>query len=300
MNKTIFKTGLILAFAIFLNSCQSKDDYSGNIAMVDGKAITEEQFSKELDFYQKFYSKKYGEDYLEKEISRSKTNNDQLQKDLIDSMVKDQVMVNDLANNKVKVDDSFSTKLKNDLENKLGGKDSLKANITALGISENQFDQNIYNDSIRKQHYQYFITNSGIKDSEVLNYYQENENLHRQYKYNILIFDKEDDAQKAFDQMKDAKDFTDYLEKTVKNYDILKSDFVYIDDPYLEASKVTEKDKISPVFEYDGKYMILMINSYNDNENELLMSAKDLYQKQKYEQYLNKLVKKSKIRLFVK
>lgn len=268
--------------------------------MVDGKAITEEQFSKELDFYQKFYSKKYGEDYLEKEISRSKTNNDQLQKDLIDSMVKDQVMVNDLANNKVKVDDSFSTKLKNDLENKLGGKDSLKANITALGISENQFDQNLYNDSIRKQHYQYFLSNSGIKDSEVLNYYKENEKLHRQYKYNVLIFEKKEDAQEAFENMKDAKDFNSKLEKVVKNYDIIKSDFVYIDDPYLEASNVKEKNKISPVFEYDGKYMILMINSYNDNENDLLISAKELYQEQKYEQYLNKLVKKSKIRLFIK
>ena len=45
--------------------------------------------------------------------------------------------------------------------------------------------------------------------------------------------------------------------------------------------------------------MILIVNSYNENENELLINVKDIYLKEKYIEYLNKLVKKSKIKLFV-
>lgn len=40
-----------------------------------------------------------------------------------------------------------------------------------------------------------------------------------------------------------------------------------------------------------------MINSYNENENELLMQAKEIYLKDAYRKYLNKLIKSSKIKL---
>lgn len=67
----------------------------------------------------------------------------------------------------------------------------------------------------------------------------------------------------------------------------------------LVESKMSEKDKVSDIFEYNNKYMILMINSYNENENELLMHTKDKYLRDAYNQYLNKLVKSSKIKVFI-
>ena len=67
----------------------------------------------------------------------------------------------------------------------------------------------------------------------------------------------------------------------------------------LKESKSKEVDKVSDLFEYDGNYMILMVNSYNDNENDLLLKAKEVYLEKAYEKYLNKLVKSSKIKLFI-
>ena len=295
----ITKIVTVLCIQLILAAWSSKKDYVGNVAVVDDVAITHDQYAKELDYYQKFYSKRFGENYLDKEVDRNTTINDKLSKELVDSMIKDQVMLNDLKSNGIKIDDSKSTSLKKELEKKLGGKDSLKANFSSLGINENDFNNVLYNDSIRKKHYDFFLSNNDIKDSDVLEFYKANELYQRQYKYNILVFDEEYEAKRAKSNLKSSKDFKRLLNQPVKNYKVINSEFVYKDDPYLVKADILKKDKVSDIFKYDDKYMILMVNSYNDNENDMLINAKEIFLEQKYMDYLNKLVKKSKIRLFI-
>ena len=294
-------TKLLLALLVIisLSSCNNKKEYKNSIAVVGDVPISQELFTKELEYYQKFYSKKYGEDYLNIEVAKGKTNNDILQEELTDSLIKDQLMLNDLKANNIKVDDSKAAELRNDLEDQLGGKDSLKANITAIDLSENDFSDVLYRDSIRKQHYDYFINHNKIKDSEILDYYKKNEKYHRMYKYDVLVFDNENEAKRFKEKIKSSDDFYQYVKNPIKNYDVIRSDFSYIDDPKIEKANVSKKDELSDVFEFDDKFMILMINSYNENENELLIKLKEIYLKESYEKYLNNLTKKTKIRLFV-
>lgn len=294
-------TKLLLALLVIisLSSCNNKKEYKNSIAVVGDVPISQELFTKELEYYQKFYTKKYGEDYLDIEVAKGKTNNDVLQEELTDSLVKDQLMLNDLKANNIKVDDSKAAELRNDLEDNLGGKDSLKANITAIDLSENDFSDVLYRDSIRKQHYDYFINHNKIKDSEILDYYKKNDKYHRMYKYDVLVFDNENEAKRFREKIKSSDDFYQYVKSPIKNYDVIRSDFVYIDDPKIGKASVSKKDELSDVFEFDNKFMILMINSYNENENELLIKLKEIYLKESYEKYLNNLTKKTKIRLFV-
>lgn len=294
-------TKLLLALLVIisLSSCNNKKEYKNSIAVVGDVPISQELFTKELEYYQKFYSKKYGEDYLDIEVAKGKTNNDILQEELTDSLIKDQLMLNDLKANNIKVDDSKAAELRNDLEDQLGGKDSLKANITAIDLSENDFSDVLYRDSIRKQHYDYFINHNKIKDSDILDYYKKNEKYHRMYKYDVLVFDNENEAKRFRENIKSSDDFYQYVKNPIKNYDVIRSDFAYIDDPKIEKANVSKKDELSDVFEFDDKFMILMINSYNENENELLIKLKEIYLKESYEKYLNNLTKKTKIRLFV-
>lgn len=291
----------LLSALIFvsISSCNNKNDYKGNVALVDDVAISQDLYSKELKFYQNFYTKMYGENYLDQEVEKGKTNNKVLEKELVDSLIKDQVMLNDLKDKDVKIDDNKASDLRTKLENELGGKDSLKANLTALGLSEKDFNDILFRDSIRKQHYDYFLAHNNIKDSDILKFYKKNQKYQRMYKYNILVFDSKYEADKAKAKIKSANDYKTYLDKLIKNYEVINSKFAYIDDPYLSLAKVKKLDEISEVFEKDGKFMILRVNSYNENENELLINLKDIYLKESYTDYLNKLTKKSKIRLFI-
>lgn len=292
----------LTSFLLFaaLTSCNSKENPTSNIiASVDGKAITSDLYSKELRFYQSYYSRVYGESYLEDKSKNGKSNDQILREELVDSMIKDQVMKKDLEANSIKLDDSGSNSLKNYLSDKLNGEDSLKANIVALGFNENSINEILYNDSIRKAHFDLFLKKNKVKDTDVLNFYNKNKDLHRLYKYNVLVFDDENAAKITKDKITNAKTFKSYLDKNTRNYSIINSDFVYIDDPILSESKIKEKDKISNIFEYEGKFYILMVNSYNENENELLLKAKDIYLKKAYYDYLNKLIKESKIKVFV-
>lgn len=282
-----------------LSSCKKNKTDEDAIALVDGQAIDRETFDKELEFYLAFYTKKNGDAYLDNKNSKGKTNKEILRDDLLDSMIKDQVMINDLEKKKIEIDDNEANKLRSEMEKELGDKNSLKANINSLNISDADFSDVIFNDSIRKIHYDYFLTHNKIKDSEILEYYKENEDFHKMYKYNVLVFDSKDMAEKTRSSIKNQVDFRKALKNPVRDYEIINSDFVYKDDPLLMESKISEKDNVSEIFKDNNKYMILMINSYNENENDLLMHLKDKYLKDAYDQYLNKLIKSSKIKVFI-
>ncbi|MFO3667066.1 MULTISPECIES: SurA N-terminal domain-containing protein [Anaerococcus] len=289
----------LTCISFLLASCNKGPDTSSAVALVDNKAIDKDTYNSELEFYLNYYSNKYGPNYLESKDKAGKTKKESLQEKLLESMIKDQVMLNDLEKHKIEIDDNTANKIRSEMEKKLGDKDSLKANIKALNVSDSEFSDIIFNDSIRRMHYDFFLSNSGIKDSEILKHYKENEQLHKMYKYNMLKFDDKIEAERIKSIIKSQLDFRKLLTNSIKSYDVFNSDFVYEDDPILLASKVKEKDKVSEIFEYDGKYNILMVNSYNENENELLMQAKEIYLKDAYRKYLNKLIKSSKIKLFI-
>ena len=295
-NKLIFYT--ILAVLV-LTGCKRSSNNTDAIATVDDKEISSKDYSKELKFYQSYYSKLYGDNYLSDKNKNGLTNDEILRKELLDSMIKDKIMLSDLERNKIKLDDNNVIKLTNNLKKYMNGEDSLGANVDALNANGNLFNAIIFNDAIRKSHYEMFVSKQSVRDSDVLDFYKKNKKYQKMYKYNLIVFDDENEAKNIKKNITNAKKFNEYLNKSVRNYDIVNSEFVYSDDEVLKASKLTEKNRPSDVFKYNDKYIIAMINSYNENENELLMNAKSVYQKKAYEDYLNKLIKSSKIKVYI-
>lgn len=288
-----------LLLILIISSCSNKIDSKNNVAMVGSNYISKDLYSKELNFYSHYYSKKYGNNYLNEKDKKGNSNFDNLKEDLLDSLIKDEIMLIDLKNNKIKVDNNDAEKLYNQLAQQIYGRDSLNVNLKAIDSDETTFNDILYRDSIRKAHYEMFLKNANIKDQEVYDFYKENKDMQRQYKYNALIFDNDLEAEKVLDKIKSNQDFKKYLNAKIKNYDVKTSDFVYEDDPMLKKSGMKDKDTVSDMFEFDGKKVILMINSYNENENELLLAAKEKYMKESYDKYLKDLIKKSKIRVFI-
>lgn len=295
-NKLIFYT--ILAVLV-LTGCKRSSNNTDAIATVDDKEISSKDYSKELKFYQSYYSKLYGDNYLSDKNKNGLTNDEILRKELLDSMIKDKIMLSDLEKNKIKLDDNNVIKLTNNLKKSMNGEDSLGANVDALNANGNLFNEIIFNDAIRKSHYEMFVSKQSVRDSDVLDFYKKNKKYQKMYKYNLIVFDDENEAKNIKKNITNAKKFNEYLNESVRNYDIVNSEFVYSDDEVLKASKLTEKNRPSDVFKYNDKYIIAMINSYNENENELLMNAKSVYQKKAYEDYLNKLIKSSKIKVYI-
>lgn len=224
-------------YIIFISFCNKGPDTSSAVALVDNKAIDKDTYNSELEFYLNYYSNKYGPNYLESKDKAGKTKKESLQEKLLESMIKDQVMLNDLEKHKIEIDDNTANKIRSEMEKKLGDKDSLKANIKALNVSDSEFSDIIFNDSIRRMHYDFFLSNSGIKDSEILKHYKENEQLHKMYKYNMLKFDDKIEAERIKSIIKSQLDFRKLLTNSIKSYDVFNSDFVYEDDPILQHPK---------------------------------------------------------------
>ena len=114
---------------ILFTSCNENIKDDNTVALVDGNSIDKNTFEKELSFYSSYYTKRYGDSYLETKNNKDKTNKEKLREDLLDSMIKDQVMLNDLISKKVEIDDNSASKLRNEIEKGLGDKNSLKVCI---------------------------------------------------------------------------------------------------------------------------------------------------------------------------
>lgn len=297
--KLLQKIVIISLLFLLPTSCQNKVNTQDNVAVVDGEYITKDLYSRELTFYSSFYTKKYGENYLNKEDKAGLSNYEKLENDLLDSLILDQVMLNDLKDKKVKINNVEYNNLEKELVSDLKSKDSLKANIEAINSDELSFSDALFRDSIKFEHKKMFDKNNKIKDKEILEYYKDNPYLQKMYKYNALVFDDKIEAEKIHSKIKNNQDFRNAMSKDVKNYDVYSSDFVYEDDKLLQVSGMKKLDQVSKVFEYDGKFFILMINSYNENENDLLIKAKEYYLDLEYQNYLKDLIKKSNIKVFV-
>lgn len=298
-NKKKIAILIISLFCIFSTSCSKEFDKDKYVAVVDNEGISKKLFEKELSYYQKYYIEKYGDTFLEKKSKKGDSNYKKLESDLLDSLVIDQVMVNDLKKNKVKVTKNDSKETIDKLSEKISSKDSLIENIKTFGVSEDEFDEITYQDSIRKKHYDYFLNKNNIKDSEILKYFEENKNLQKKYKYDCLIFDDKNEAIKVRESIKNSEDFKKKMKSKIKNYDVYRSDFVYIDDPLLKKSSIIKVNEMSNIFNFKDSYVILMINSENKNEKNLLIDAKEIYLENEYNKYLEKLIKNSNIKLFI-
>ena len=297
MMKVQIKKIILIAISLFsltLTACSKKIDKSKYVATVNDRLISKEVFKKELSFYQKFYLKKNGSDFLNEE---NKEND--LEKSLLDSLIKDQIMLIDLNENKVDISKNDSLNLIESLADKIGDEKSLLANLEAFGSDESEFSEIAFNDSIRKKHWEYFLKNYKVKDEEVIEFLNSNDKLQKQYKYDLLIFDDEIEANKVRNNIKNYSDFKKYLESPVRNYKVFKSDFTYINDEILKKSKINEKSEVSKIIKQDNKYYILAINSTNTDKKDLLIKAKEIYIKNKYDQYLKNLFKDANIRVFI-
>lgn len=291
---------LIISFiCIFLTSCSNKFDKNKYVAVVNNEGISKTLFEKELSFYQKYYIKKYGDDFLEKKSKKGDSNYKNLESALLDSLIIDQVMLNDLEKNKIKVTKNDSKDTINKLIDQITSKDSLLENVKTFGVSEDEFDEITYQDSIREKHYNYFLNKSDVKDSEILKFFEDKKNLQKKYKYDCLIFDDKNEAIKVRATIKNSEDFKNKMKNKIKNYDVYRSDFVYQDDALLKKSSISEVNNPGNIFKYKDSYIILMINSENKNKNSLLTDAKEIYLENEYNNYLEKLIKNSNIKLFI-
>ncbi|MDD7306305.1 MAG: peptidylprolyl isomerase [Peptoniphilaceae bacterium] len=299
LQKALQKIIIISACLLVASSCQKNVNTQDNVAMVDGEYITKDLYTRELTFYSSYYAKKYGENYLNSKDKSGLSNYQILEKDLLDSLIKDQVMLNDLNKHDYKINNVEYEKLQKELIKELKNKESLIANVEAINSDELSFSDILYRDSIKYEHRKMFEKINDVKDKEVLDYYKNNKKFHRMYKYNALVFDDKNEAEKINNQIKNNQDFKSMMNKKVRNFDTLISDFVYDDDELLKESNIRKKDQVSKIFEYKDKYYILMINSYNENENDLLINTKKYYLDLQYQDYLKDLIKKSKIRIFV-
>ncbi|WP_236785456.1 SurA N-terminal domain-containing protein [Anaerococcus ihuae] len=298
-NKKKIAILIISVFCIFLTSCSKKFDKDKYVAVVDDEGISKELFEKELSYYQKYYIKKYGDNFLEEKSKKGNSNYKKLESELLDSIVMDQVMVNDLKKNNVKVTKNDSKEAIDKLSEKISSKDSLLENVKTFGVSEDEFDEITYQDSIRKKHFDYFLNNNNVKDTEVLKYFEENKNLQKKYKYDCLIFDDKNEAIKVRESIKNSEDFKNKMKSRIRNYDVYRSDFVYKDDALLKKSSLSKVNIVGNVFKFKDSYIIFMINSENKNKKNLLLDAKEIYLENEYNKYLEKLIKNSNIKLFI-
>ncbi|MDY3738279.1 MAG: SurA N-terminal domain-containing protein [Peptoniphilaceae bacterium] len=289
---------LISIFTLFflITSCKNQSD--DNIAKVNQTFITKSEFESQLSFYSRFLTEKNGEDYLSKKDNHGEMNLKKLENDILNSLILEVIMLDDLEKNNIEISKNDINELENEQISALYGEDSLKANLNAFDSSLEEYENILYYDSIRERHKKFVLDNMKISDKEVINKFKSEKNLQAQYKYTAFKFDDLNEAKKVYSKLKNSKDFLDYKDRILKNFDIVTSDYVYSDDEILKKSDMILEDRISKIFEFNSKYYILMIEDKNTDTIVLLNKAKEKISEEKYNEYLKKLFRSSKIKIY--
>lgn len=284
-------------FVFSLQACAKKN--SDTVAEVNSEKISRIDFDNNYNFYKKYYDMKYGIDYLEGEYNPLKSNKEKLREDILDSLIHEKIIADYLKKKSIKVTKDDIDKLKQESLNASYDKDSLKANIAAFDENLDDYDRILEKSAVIERYKRYFRDNFKVSDKKIVEYFKKNRNLQRQYKYSAIEFESKKACDMALKKIKNEVDFTSFYDNNISNYKSFKSDFVYADDPLLSRSKMIEKNKISDVFEKNDKYYIIMINSVNDNVNDLLVKAKEHYINEKMKSDYKRIIKKAKVKIFL-
>lgn len=285
----------LLFILSFLTSC--RNDVK-NVARVNQTYITKQEFDNQLSFYTRFFTEKYGSEYLNKKASNGKTNIENLQNDILNSMIFEIVMLDDLEKNDITVDKNNINQIKDRQIKKLHGLDSLIANLNALDSSEEEYDNIMYYSSIKKTHEKFVKENLNITKEDIAERIKSDNNLQAQFTYDVFVFDNKNEANKVSSYINDYKDFNDFKNAIVKNYSVLTKNFVLSDDELLKKSNMYQELKVSKVFKIEDKYYILMIEEIDKDPLNIVNKVKSIIEDEEYKKYMRKIIRDSRINIF--
>lgn len=291
--KIVLLTLMILTM-IFAVSCKKADESA--VATVNGKAISEKEFTENYKVYELMYKQQLGEEALKKTDKDGVSFKDKLKENILEKLIVDELINQEIDNKKIAITDEELNNLYEQTIKNMGGQEQYEEFLKQQNITDDFIKDSNKKDYKQQKLEEAFYKDNKVTEEEIKDFYDANKERLIKYSLSQIMADNEEDAKKLYDKLEAGEDFAELAKnESSDTYSAANGGNMgevqasTMPKEFLNAVSTTEIGSYSKVFKSDMGYHIVKVDDKKDQLEDLRTEIEQTLKSQKFIEYMKDL-----------
>lgn len=285
---------LTILTMIFAFSCKKADENA--VATVNGKAISEKEFTENYKVYERMYKQQLGEEALKKTDKDGVSFKDKLKENILEKLIVDELINQEIDNKKIAITDEEVNNLYEQTIKDMGGQEQYEEFLKQQNITDDFIKDSIKKDYKQQKLEEAFYKDNKVTEEEIKDFYDANKERLIKYSLSQIMADNEEDAKKLYDKLEAGEDFAELAKnESSDTYSAANGGNMgevqasTMPEEFLNAVSATEIGSYSKVFKSDMGYHIVKVDDKKDQLEDLKTEIEQTLKSQKFIEYMKDL-----------
>ena len=285
---------LTILTMIFAVSCKKADESA--VATVNGKAISEKEFTENYKVYELMYKQQLGEEALKKTDKDGVSFKDKLKENILEKLIVDELINQEIDNKKIAITDEELNNLYEQTIKNMGGQEQYEEFLKQQNITDDFIKDSIKKDYKQQKLEEAFYKDNKVTEEEIKDFYDANKERLIKYSLSQIMADNEEDAKKLYDKLEAGEDFAELAKnESSDTYSAANGGNMgevqasTMPEEFLNAVSATEIGSYSKVFKSDMGYHIVKVDDKKDQLEDLRTEIEQTLKKKKFIEYMKDL-----------
>lgn len=293
-NFKIVLLALTILTMLFAVSCKKADEDA--VATVNGKAISEKEFTENYKVYELMYKQQLGEEAIKKTDKDGVSFKDKLKENILEKLIIDELINQEIDNKKIAITDEEVNNLYEQTIKDMGGQEQYEEFLKQQNITDDYVKDSIKKDYKQQKLEEAFYKDNKVTEEEIKDYYDANKERLIKYSLSQIMADNEEDAKKLYDKLEAGEDFAELAKnESSDTYSAANGGNMgevqasIMPEEFLNAVSTTEIGSYSKVFKSDMGYHIVKVDDKKDQLEDLRTEIEQTLKSQKFIEYMKDL-----------
>ena len=285
---------LTILTMIFAVSCKKADESA--VATVNGKAISEKEFTENYKVYELMYKQQLGEEALKKTDKDGVSFKDKLKENILEKLIVDELINQEIDNKKIAITDEELNNLYEQTIKNIGGQEQYEEFLKQQNITDDFIKDSNKKDYKQQKLEEAFYKDNKVTEEEIKDFYDANKERLIKYSLSQIMADNEEDAKKLYDKLEAGEDFAELAKnESSDTYSAANGGNMgevqasTMPKEFLNAVSTTEIGSYSKVFKSDMGYHIVKVDDKKDQLEDLRTEIEQTLKSQKFIEYMKDL-----------
>lgn len=285
---------LTILTMIFAVSCKKADESA--VATVNGKAISEKEFTENYKVYELMYKQQLGEEALKKTDKDGVSFKDKLKENILEKLIVDELINQEIDNKKIAITDEELNNLYEQTIKNMGGQEQYEEFLKQQNITDDFIKDSNKKDYKQQKLEEAFYKDNKVTEEEIKDFYDANKERLIKYSLSQIMADNEEDAKKLYDKLEAGEDFAELAKnESSDTYSAANGGNMgevqasTMPKEFLNAVSATEIGSYSKVFKSDMGYHIVKVDDKKDQLEDLRTEIEQTLKSQKFIEYMKDL-----------
>lgn len=291
--KIVLLTLTILTM-LFAVSCKKADENA--VATVNGKSISEKEFTENYKVYERMYKQQLGEEALKRTDKDGVSFKDKLKENILEKLIVDELINQEIDNKKIAITDEEVNNLYEQTIKDMGGQEQYEEFLKQQNITDDFIKDSIKKDYKQQKLEEAFYKDNKVTEEEIKDFYDANKERLIKYSLSQIMADNEEDAKKLYDKLEAGEDFAELAKnESSDTYSAANGGNMgevqasTMPEEFLNAVSTTEIGSYSKVFKSDMGYHIVKVDDKKDQLEDLRTEIEQTLKSQKFIEYMKDL-----------